>query len=343
MYSKFNYFIFLFIIQFSSIAQEGIPVYSDYLTDNYYLLHPSMAGAGSCDKLRITGRKQWFGIPDAPELQTISLNMRLNQQSGAGIILYNDQNGYHSQKGAKFTYAHHIMFSRDDVDLNQLSFGMSAGLVQRQLDQTSFYNNGLVIKGQSLNLDFGVSYNFLNFYAHATVLSSLESKRSLYSEAESANLRRYIFSTGYAFGDIQTMLWEPSVMFQMTDLTKEKSVDINLKVHKQLGLDLGAVWGGISYRRSFEGAQYFTIPTAATTTTTTTTTTTATTSSDWKSHNQKLQSITPFLGITYKQFMVSYTYSKVLGSVLFDSGAYHQITLGFNFNCKQVYYIGGTL
>ncbi len=110
-----------------------------------------------------------------------------------------------------------------------------------------------------------------------------------------------------------------------------------------MGLDLGAVWGGISYRRSFEGAQYFTIPTAATTTTTTTTTTTATTSSDWKSHNQKLQSITPFLGITYKQFMVSYTYSKVLGSVLFDSGAYHQITLGFNFNCKQVYYIGGTL
>ena len=25
-------------------SQDGIPVYSDYLSDNLYLLHPSMAG-----------------------------------------------------------------------------------------------------------------------------------------------------------------------------------------------------------------------------------------------------------------------------------------------------------
>ena len=25
-------------------SQEGLPIYTDYLTDNYYLLHPSMAG-----------------------------------------------------------------------------------------------------------------------------------------------------------------------------------------------------------------------------------------------------------------------------------------------------------
>jgi hypothetical protein len=27
------------------LFQEGLPVYSDYLSDNYYLIHPSMAGA----------------------------------------------------------------------------------------------------------------------------------------------------------------------------------------------------------------------------------------------------------------------------------------------------------
>ena len=27
-----------------SLSQEGLPIYSDYLTDNYYLLYPSMAG-----------------------------------------------------------------------------------------------------------------------------------------------------------------------------------------------------------------------------------------------------------------------------------------------------------
>jgi hypothetical protein len=43
-----------------AIAQEGVPVYLDYLTDNYYLIHPSMAGAAACGKIRGTVRQQWF-------------------------------------------------------------------------------------------------------------------------------------------------------------------------------------------------------------------------------------------------------------------------------------------
>jgi hypothetical protein len=30
-------------------------------------------------------------------------------------------------------------FSRDEIDLNQLSFGISGGLIQSQLDETSFF------------------------------------------------------------------------------------------------------------------------------------------------------------------------------------------------------------
>jgi hypothetical protein len=40
-------------------------------------------------------------------------------------------------KGVKLTYAYHLMFSRDEIDLNQLSFGISGGLIQSQLDETS--------------------------------------------------------------------------------------------------------------------------------------------------------------------------------------------------------------
>ena len=39
------------------VAQEGLPIYSDYLTDNYYLIHPSMAGVANCAKVRLTARK----------------------------------------------------------------------------------------------------------------------------------------------------------------------------------------------------------------------------------------------------------------------------------------------
>ncbi|TEB41323.1 type IX secretion system membrane protein PorP/SprF, partial [Flavobacterium circumlabens] len=147
-----------------------------------------------------------------------------------GIIVFNDKNGYHSQKGLKLTYAHHIMFSRDEVDLNQLSFGISGGVIQSQLDETQFGATfdplvfGSIQKDSYFNVDFGASYNYLNFYAHATVQGVIETRRELYTEYESNNLRKYLLSAGYVFGKSESITWEPSVLFQLFDETKQKSI-----------------------------------------------------------------------------------------------------------------------
>lgn len=324
MYNKIKFLSVLFFISFYSFSQEGIPVYSDYLSDNYYLIHPSMAGASNCAKIRLTGRKQWFDQEDAPELQTLSFNGRVSEKAGAGIILFNDKNGYHSQKGVKLSYAYHLMFSRDEIDLNQLSFGISAGLIQSQLDETEFLQSGdfdpiidgtVVQKDSYFNVDIGASYNYLEFYAHATVKNAIETRRDIYTEYESDNLRKYLLSAGYIFGDRDKILWEPSILFQMVDQTKEKSIDINIKAYKTL--HFGKLWGGLSYRRSFDGAEY-------------------------RNGNsvslQKLQYITPIVGVNFDKFMFAYTYSQLTGAVKFDNGGYHQITLGIDLFCKPVKY-----
>ena len=166
MVHKIKILLVFILISQNSFSQEGIAVYSDYLSDNYYLIHPSMAGAANCAKIRLTARKQWFDQVDAPALQTLSFNGRVGEKSGMGIILFSDKNGYHSQKGVKFSYAHHIMFSRDEIDLNQLSFGMSVGLIQSQLDETEFLQSGdfdpiidgtIVQKDSYFNIDIGAS------------------------------------------------------------------------------------------------------------------------------------------------------------------------------------------
>ena len=167
---------------------------------------------------QISFSQQWFGTDNAPALQTASLNGRIGDQSGAGIILYNDENGFHSQRGFQVTYAHHLMFSRSDVDLNQLSFGISAGLVQSQLDQSEFVGfdpiiDGAIQKDSYFNVDIGASYNYLEFYTHFTVKNVLASKRDIYTDVESNNLRRYLLSAGYVFGDSETLQWEPSFLF----------------------------------------------------------------------------------------------------------------------------------
>jgi hypothetical protein len=50
------------------------------------------------------------------------------------------------------------------------------------------------------------------------------------------------------------MSLEPSLMFQAISETTEKTLDVNLKAYKEL--DFGRVWGGLSYRRSLDGARY---------------------------------------------------------------------------------------
>ena len=319
------YLVVVFFIAKQGFSQEILPVYSDYLSDNYFLLHPSMAGAANCAKLRLTARQQWFGQEDAPALQTISFNGRVTEKDGLGVILINDKNGYHAQTGMRVAYAHHLQFSRDVIDLNQLSLGISGGFAQSTLDETTFLNNNpeydpiingtIVQKATYFNIDVGASYNYLDFYAHLTLKNALATERKLYSDREPVDLKRLVFNVGYTFGDKSTLLWEPSFMIQNVFQTKESLVDLNLKVYKSL--DFGMLWGGLSYRRSLDGADYVDGNAIA---------------------NQKLQYLTPIIGVNYNQFMLSYTYSHLLGNVNFNNGGFHQLTLGLNLFCKPEKY-----
>jgi type IX secretion system PorP/SprF family membrane protein len=305
-------------------SQEGLPIYSDYLTDNYYLLHPSMAGVSNCNKVRTTARQQWFGNEDAPSLQTLNINGRIGESSsGVGAIIFNDQNGYHSQSGAYLTYAHHLMFSRNTIDLKMLSFGLSAGMIQYKLDETAFREFDPIIAGieqssTDFNVDFGFSYHHIDFYAHATIKNVLKNEGININEqgVVQDNLRMYLLSAGNVFSKLGSdFSYEPSIMYAYKDTTKESFIDINFKTY--MNLDFGNVFAGISYRRSFDGADF---------------------TDGSRISSQKLQYITPILGAEYNNFMIAYTYSYQSNSVVFNNGGFHQLSLGINFGCKKEKY-----
>lgn len=309
----------IFVFGFTSFAQEGIPVYFDYLADNYYLVYPSMAGIGEGGKIRGTARKQWFNVDEAPSLQTLNAHFRLGESnSGIGAIVFNDANGYHSQTGVKLTYAHHLKLGGDIRYLNQLSFGLSGGLLQSNLDESEFRSvipDPVITQANNsvsyFNMDLGVSYSKMEFYAHFAALNLLGTGRDLYSAIEFDNLRRYLVSAGYIFGKNEVQI-EPSVLFQLTDFTQEKTLDINAKIYKDV--DFGRIWGGLSYRRSFDGAQFQT---------------------DGSFGEQRLQLITPIVGANIGNFLVSYNYSYQMGDIRFDNGGFHQITLGYDFGQSE--------
>lgn len=327
--NKKNYLFFIFIVYFFNpvSAQEGIPIYSDYLTDNYYLLHPSAAGISINGKARLTARQQWFGIDDAPALQTFSISSRIGDgPSGVGGSIFNDSNGFHAQTGGYLTYAHHVLLSRNPVDLNMLSFGISAGFIQFRLDETTFLQGGImdpiigngVETATDFNVDVGLSYNFLNFYTHFTIKNLLESDGVNVNEQGFSfrNLRTFIVTPGYVFNKLGSeWSYEPSVLFAYRQATRESFFDVNFKVYKEI--NNGQIWGGLSYRRSLDGAEFL----------------------DGSGVNsQRLQFFTPLLGANYKRFVFAYTFTYQANSVVFTNGGFHQISLGYNFgNTREKY------
>lgn len=330
---NFNRTLFLcllFCVPFIASSQErGIPVYSDYLTDNLYLLHPSMAGASVKNKIRLTGRTQWFGVDDAPSLMTASANGRIGDRIGVGGILFNDKNGRYSQQGVYATFAYHILLSRDEIDLNQLSFGLNVGILQERLDESDLIGPnqpadpiifGEKQKDNYLNVDFGMSYYLMDFFIHATVKNLIPQKRDIFSEAfETDNQRQYILTTGYTISPNGSQwAFEPSILLQYKEVTSETLGDLNFKVYRQMK-DWGGIWGGLSYRRTFKGAEYRKSLTSSVKT-------------------QKLQYVTPFIGITYNNFLFAYTFSYQANEVQMDNSGYHQITLGYNFGNRSVPY-----
>ena len=335
---KAIYVVALMWLSQFAFSQEGIPVFADYLSDNLYLVHPSMAGAANANKIRLTARAQWFDVDNAPNLQTANINFRVGDKTGLGAIVYKDENGRFNQSGAYLTFAYHLLFSRDRTDLNMLSFGASTGFIQSNVDlrglDDPFDPDPVILdrvqKDFYYNVDVGMSYHYLEWYAHFTVKNLLPVARDIFNQTdparapirESNNQRRYIFSLGYLFGvgGVDGFSLEPSLLYQATDQTQESTIDANMKVYKDLG-EFTTLWGGISYRRSLDGAEFSQDGLAV--------------------ENQQLQYITPFLGVNYKKWLVGYTYSYQSNSVVLSNGGFHQLTIGYDFakqkerwNCK---------
>lgn len=323
MFKKYWLIAISSLVTLAGYSQEGMPVYSDYLTDNYYLLHPSMAGVANCAKIRLTARNQWFGVEDAPNFQTVSANGRIGEGPvGVGAMFFSDANGYHKTLAGYATFAYHLMFSRNEIDLNMLSFGVNAGILQYTVDESTWLAPGdfdQIVAGNvqsasNFNLDVGFSYHFLDFYAHATVKNLLENDGINFNEQGLAfrNVRTYLLSAGYVINKFGSeWSYEPSLMYMRRDATSESSIDVNFKVYKEL--DMGKVWGGLSYRRSLDKAEF---PSGG-------------------ESVENFQGITPFLGIDFKQFVFAYTYTYQANSINFNNGGFHQITLGYNFGCRR--------
>ena len=108
--------VFVLLSLLTAFALKGqeltIPQLSQYLADNPFVMSPTYAGIGDHVKIRINGLTQWVGIKDAPDTQSLAADARVGERSGLGMLLYNDSNGETKQRGARVSFAHHLIIDR---------------------------------------------------------------------------------------------------------------------------------------------------------------------------------------------------------------------------------------
>ena len=196
---KLIIYLILLVITKSYSQELNLPVFTQYLADNNFVVSPTFAGIGDNLKIRANGLTQWVGIKGAPDNQSLYADFRIADRSGIGLSLYNDRNGNTIQTGAKFSFAHHIIL--DYYTKQYLSFGISYNINNFKIDINNFnttYENPTVDpfitddrRTSNNNFDVGVLYRNKGFYFSFNANNILEKKIDDIRVAEPSLLLNY--------------------------------------------------------------------------------------------------------------------------------------------------------
>lgn len=249
---------FIFFVIANGYGQElNLPVWTQYLADNNFVVSPTYAGIGDNLKIRANGLTQWVGIKDAPDNQSLYADFRISNQSGIGLSLYNDKNGYTIQTGAKFSFAHHIIL--DYKSKQFLSFGISYNINNFRIDINEFNTTYEVPvldpavtnnrSNSNNNFDVGVLYRYKGYFFSFNANNILKKNIDKFDGIEPSLLLNYQVFSGFTFKTPQSnkIEFEPSVYFQLYSSDKRSSTDLNFKVRKY-GRNDDYIWAGLSYR-----------------------------------------------------------------------------------------------
>lgn len=294
-------------VVFSSVniaAQEvEMPQYVSHLADNPFVISPTYAGIGTGLQVRLNGVSQWIGVKDAPDTQSLTVEARIADTFGGGISLFNDSNGFTTQKGAKLSFASHLTLS--DFHDSFLSFALSYSFIQFGQD-TSQDNTNSGKPSRAINhsnFDVGLLYRFEKFSITANVVNLLNRDVENFLSGEPEELRKYVVYSSYILSRIsRDFELEPSILYEYREATGRSKTDVNVKARK--GIRDGYVWAGLSY--TFLNDQFF-----------------------------QPNAIAPLFGIKKDNLYLSYGFSVNMNKTQDFNYGTHMITLGFDYERRQ--------
>jgi type IX secretion system PorP/SprF family membrane protein len=303
--------------------------FNEYLSENYYIIHPAMAGV-NLTGLRVDfgTRQQWFSSSQKPSSQLATLQYKASANTTLGFVGVNDKNGYHSQYKYHLTYCYRIYlndeiwntrrsFPTKNDNIQELSFALNLGRTGMNLDQSSWnrpsqdpllFQN--VMNDRYTTFDAGIAYLStklsVQFSIHNLAFVSSNPKASEEDEIynEGGN-KIYISTLQYEIYTKNNWNFEPSVMYQFEEKTQETNWDLNFKAYKII--PNGRLWVGVSQRQNNIKVG----------------------NRGDVSSDQSYKHWTAILGLNYGKMKFGYQYTQALRKARFSRQGIHYINVGF--------------
>ncbi|MEP2025429.1 MAG: PorP/SprF family type IX secretion system membrane protein [Reichenbachiella sp.] len=240
----------VFGLGWSAQAQQT-PLFSQYYV-NPYLLNPAFAGSDIQARAFLTYRKQWTGIPGAPETQAFSIDGALNNENmGLGIILFNDITNILGRLNLMGSYSYKIDLSEQQ----HLTLGASLGVLQNRIyfdrinsdspDDPTLLNdvdNKSVLDG---NIGIKYGYNKLLFGFAVTQLFQNEINHENAADFKTLDfslIRHYTTTIQYDFDLGRSFTLTPIVLMRVAQgLSPQFDISANINYQSKL-------WAGVAYR-----------------------------------------------------------------------------------------------
>lgn len=310
-----NILLIILFHQGVSFAQD--PEFSQFYANPVYL-NPAMVGTQGCGRLNLNSRNQWANLSGAYVTNSVSYDRYVNRlHGGIGVMVTNDMAGHNTLNWStvNLIYAYHLQLSKRFT----LIFGGQAAWNQKFLDWSK--------------LTFGDQIDPYRGFSYQTndLPSGLINDNSSWSTAGFFDVSAGLvgFSENFYFGFAARHLNTPNQSVKLGDsrlpmrFTAHAGAKIPL-VGNSVYENKAAVYPNIIYTQQLHFRQlnlgtYINYGVL-------------TTGIWWRSEDAFIVSI----GLDYSAFRFGYSYDTTISPLTNASGGAHEISLGFNFGCKEL-------
>lgn len=239
--------LLLITISFTITAQEFLPIHSQYLLGNYFLINPAVAGINTTHKVRFTYRNQWIGEASSPNTLTASYQGRLNRYLGVGGYVFKDSNGNHNTTGVELATAYHINLGTNNKYERFWSFGLAFSGKFNGLDLD---RNGGDPALTNFNQDFDLGFNLGTYFIYENYYGGLAMSQTLVNDIlTTQNKTTYSLIVGHlrSINGNDTFFVEPSLFVRKIEGI-DVEMDFNAKFYHKPLLTKYSIWYGASYK-----------------------------------------------------------------------------------------------